>query len=80
MGGGKINVGEFLRAGDASPDIYVRLWLWTGSCRSAGFRRGPGRPRAQRLQYSLTDMNPTQRSLFDLFGVDRYAPTANRPG
>jgi transposase len=32
---------------------------------------GPGRPRAQRL---LTDMNPTQRSLYDLFKLDRYAP------
>jgi transposase len=32
---------------------------------------GPGRPRAQRL---LTDMNPTQRSLFDLFDLNRYAP------
>ena len=32
---------------------------------------GPGRPRAQRL---LTDMNPTQRSLYDLFNLDRYAP------
>jgi transposase len=32
---------------------------------------GPGRPRAQRL---LTDMNPTQRSLFNLFELDRYAP------
>jgi transposase len=33
---------------------------------------GPGRPRAQRL---LTDMNPTQRRLHDLFHLDRYAPT-----
>ena len=33
---------------------------------------GPGRPRAQRI---LTDMNDTQRSLYDLFGLDRYAPT-----
>ena len=33
---------------------------------------GPGRPRAQRL---LTDMNPTQRRLFDLFNLDHYAPT-----
>jgi transposase len=33
---------------------------------------GKGRPRAQRL---LTDMNPTQRRLYDLFGLDRYAPT-----
>jgi len=31
-----------------------------------------GRPRAQRL---LTDMNPIQRQLADLFGIDRYAPT-----
>ncbi|HET8680622.1 MAG TPA: IS1634 family transposase [Micromonosporaceae bacterium] len=33
---------------------------------------GKGRPRAQRL---LTDMNPTQRRLYDLFNLDRYAPT-----
>jgi transposase len=33
---------------------------------------GPGRPRAQRL---LTDMTPTQRRLYDLFSLDRYAPT-----
>lgn len=33
---------------------------------------GKGRPRAQRL---LTDMNPTQRRLYDLFDLDRYAPT-----
>jgi transposase len=31
-----------------------------------------GRPRAQRL---LTDMNPTQRQLADLFNIDQYAPT-----
>jgi transposase len=33
---------------------------------------GKGRPRAQRI---LTDMNDTQRRLFDLFGLDRYAST-----
>lgn len=33
---------------------------------------GKGRPRAQRL---LTDMNDTQRRLFDLYNLDRYAPT-----
>jgi transposase len=33
---------------------------------------GKGRPRAQRL---LTDMNHTQRRLFDLFELHRYAPT-----
>jgi transposase len=33
---------------------------------------GKGRPRAQRL---LTDMNDTQRRLFDLFELGRYAPT-----
>jgi transposase len=33
---------------------------------------GKGRPRAQRL---LTDMNPTQRQLADLFNINRYAPT-----
>jgi transposase len=31
-----------------------------------------GRPRAQRL---LTDMTDTQRRLFDLYGLHRYAPT-----
>jgi transposase len=31
-----------------------------------------GRPRAQRI---LTDMTDTQRRLYDLFGLDRYAPT-----
>ena len=33
---------------------------------------GKGRPRAQRL---LTDMTDTQRRLYDLFNLDRYAPT-----
>jgi transposase len=33
---------------------------------------GKGRPRAQRI---LTDLTDTQRRLFDLFGLDRYAPT-----
>jgi transposase len=33
---------------------------------------GKGRPRAQRL---LTDMTDTQRRLFDLFELHRYAPT-----
>jgi transposase len=33
---------------------------------------GKGRPRAQRL---LTDMSDTQRRLFDLFKLGRYAPT-----
>jgi transposase len=33
---------------------------------------GKGRPRAQRL---LTDMTPTQRHLYNLFNLDRYAPT-----
>jgi transposase len=33
---------------------------------------GKGRPRAQRL---LTDMTDTQHRLFDLFDLDRYAPT-----
>ena len=30
-----------------------------------------GRPRARRM---LTDLNPTQQRLFDLFGLDRYTP------
>jgi transposase len=33
---------------------------------------GKGRPRAQRL---LTDMTDTQRHLYNLFDLDRYAPT-----
>jgi transposase len=33
---------------------------------------GKGRPRAQRI---LTDMTDAQRRLFDLYGLDRYAPT-----
>jgi transposase len=33
---------------------------------------GKGRPRAQRI---LTDMNDTQRRLFNLFALDRYTPT-----
>jgi hypothetical protein len=33
---------------------------------------GKGRPRAQRL---LTDMNPIQHQLADLFDIHRYAPT-----
>jgi transposase len=33
---------------------------------------GKGRPRARRI---LTDMTDTQRRLYDLFGLDRYAPT-----
>lgn len=31
-----------------------------------------GRPRARRM---LTEQNPTQRRLYDLFGLDTYAPT-----
>jgi len=31
-----------------------------------------GRPRARRM---LTQMNPTQQQLFELFGLDHYAPT-----
>jgi transposase len=31
-----------------------------------------GRPRARRI---LTEMTPTQRRLYDLFGLDAYAPT-----
>ena len=33
---------------------------------------GKGRPRAQRI---LTDRTPTQQALYDLFALDRYAPT-----
>jgi hypothetical protein len=31
-----------------------------------------GRPRARRM---LTEMDPTQVRLYDLFGLDEYAPT-----
>jgi transposase len=33
---------------------------------------GKGRPRARRI---LTDRTPTQQALYDLFALDRYAPT-----
>jgi transposase len=33
---------------------------------------GKGRPRAKRM---LTDMNPIQQQLAQIFGIDRYAPT-----
>jgi hypothetical protein len=33
---------------------------------------GTGRPRARRI---ITDMDPTQQRLAELFGIDRYAPT-----
>jgi hypothetical protein len=33
---------------------------------------GTGRPRAHRI---LTDRNPTQETLYNLFALDRYAPT-----
>jgi transposase len=33
---------------------------------------GPGRPRAQRI---LTDMNPNQQKLYQLFDLDRHAPS-----
>jgi len=33
---------------------------------------GKGRPRAQRI---LTDTDPTQQRLADLFGIQRYSPT-----
>jgi hypothetical protein len=33
---------------------------------------GKGRPHAQRI---LTDTDPTQQRLAELFGIDRYAPT-----
>jgi hypothetical protein len=58
------------------PDLSVRELLHTLAgigetvliCPSAG-----GRPKARRM---LTDRNPTQRHLFDLFGPARYAPRA----
>jgi hypothetical protein len=33
---------------------------------------GKGRPRARRM---ITDMDPTQQCLAELFGIHRYAPT-----
>ena len=33
---------------------------------------GKGRPRARRM---ITDMDPTQQRLADLFNIHRYAPT-----
>jgi len=33
---------------------------------------GKGRPRARRM---LTDQDPTQKQLADLFSIDRWAPT-----
>jgi hypothetical protein len=33
---------------------------------------GKGRPRARRM---LTDQDPTQKQLGDLFNIDQYAPT-----
>jgi hypothetical protein len=33
---------------------------------------GKGRPRARRM---LTDTDPTQQQLAELFGIERYAPT-----
>jgi hypothetical protein len=44
---------------------------WPGEwCRSPD--GGKGRPRARRM---LTDQDPTQRQLGDLFNIDQYAPT-----
>ena len=39
----------------------------------------PGRPRAQRV---LTDLDPTQHTLYQLFNLDRHArpPHPHRPG
>jgi hypothetical protein len=33
---------------------------------------GKGRPRARRM---ITDMDPTQQRLADLFNINQYAPT-----
>ncbi len=35
------------------------------------YRSTGGRPKARRM---LTDMTPTQQRLYDLFGLDVYAP------
>jgi hypothetical protein len=37
------------------------------------FPSAGGRPKARRM---LTDRDPTQQRLFDLFGLARYAPRA----
>ena len=63
-------------AAQASLDMSVRELLTT----LAGIQEtvllyhdgGKGRPRARRM---LTDTDPTQQRLADLFGIDRYAPT-----
>jgi hypothetical protein len=36
------------------------------------YQEDRGRPRARRM---LTEMDPTQVRLYDLFGLDEYAPT-----
>jgi hypothetical protein len=47
---------------DGLADIQETVLLYQGE---------RGRPRARRM---LTEIDPTQRRLYDLFGLDTYAP------
>jgi predicted N-formylglutamate amidohydrolase len=47
---------------DSLADIQETLMLYQGE---------RGRPRARRM---LTEIDPTQQRLYDLFGLDSYAP------
>lgn len=64
------------QANDAGLDLSVRELLNTlagiGETVLLYHDGGKGRPRARRM---LTDMDPTQKRLAELFAIDRYAPT-----
>ena len=64
------------QANDAALDLSVRELLNTlagiGETVMLYHDGGKGRPRARRM---LTDMDPTQKRLAELFAIDRYAPT-----
>jgi len=64
------------QAKDAGLDLSVRELLNTlagiGETVLLYHDGGKGRPRAARM---LTDMDPTQKRLAELFAIDRYAPT-----
>ena len=64
------------QANDAGLDLSVRELLTTlagiGETVLLYHDGGKGRPRAARM---LTDMDPTQKRLAELFAIDRYAPT-----
>jgi hypothetical protein len=57
---------------DTEPPNYWNTWKASARPCCYNHDGGKGRPRAQRL---LTDMTDTQRRLFDLFELARYAPT-----